>query len=404
AYWAAGLVWLLPFTFMYREGEQEKEAREKRKLQREKLKEETEAVGRAIKEMEARLANSRRWRDRMAPLCNLAEDLLAALRPGDVASALVGNLPQLIPSADRFYCYRLDGVDTTGRVQMAAALPPEEGASGVYVLDELDRTCIQEGRAVISEDVRRTSVKVHPERLTGSVVIAPLTMRMKSGTTIGGVRQTVGALRVEAMQPAAFDRSDFDILSVMGDAAAGAFLNTDLYIAREQLAVRDALTGLLLRHVFFERAAQDMSRSRRSGASFSVVMLDIDDFKRLNDTWGHTAGDLVLKKLAAILLEALQPGEIVCRYGGEELTALLHNDVLRAERRVRRLIARFAEEKFLFPDEKGEMREVHATVSAGIAAFPLHGDDLVGLIQQADRALYRAKRLGKNQPVTARKR
>jgi len=86
------------------------------------------------------------------------------------------------------------------------------------------------------------------------------------------------------------------------------------------------------------------------------------------------------------------------------LTALLHNDVLRAERRVRRLIARFAEEKFLFPDEKGEMREVHATVSAGIAAFPLHGDDLVGLIQQADRALYRAKRLGKNQPVTARKR
>jgi len=402
AYWAAGLVWVLPFTFVYRQRDLAREASNKHVFERERLDEERNEIERQVQDMELRLKNSRHWRDRIAPLCNFAEDLLTTLKPQEVTSSLLHNVPELIPATERFFCYRTEGTNLE-ESQLLAAIP-EDLTGTAYVLDELDRMCYQDGRPMLIEDMMHSPAQSVKGRAPGSALIAPLIVRMRSEANAAGIRHTLGALRVESSKPSAFDRSDLDILNIISDTTARALLNTDLYMETETLAIRDALTGLLLRQVFFERATQDLSRSRRSGSSVSFVMFDIDDFKKLNDKWGHTAGDLVLKKLAEMLQESLQPGEIACRYGGEEMCTLLHNDVLRAERRATRFRTNFGEEKFLFPNAEGKLEETHVTLSGGIAAFPLHAEEIGGLIQQADRALYRAKRMGKDRVLTARSR
>jgi diguanylate cyclase (GGDEF)-like protein len=402
AYWAAGLVWVLPFTFVYRQRYLAKEASNKHIFERERFEEEKNEIERQAEDMELRLKNSRHWRDRIAPLCNFAEDLLTTLKPQEVTSTLLHNVPELIPSTERFYCYRTEGANLE-ESQLLAAIP-EDLIGSAYALDEFDRMCYQDGRPMLTEDTTHSTVQPAKGPAARSVLIAPLIVRMRSEANAAGIRHTLGALRVESSKPGAFDRSDLDILNIISDTTARALLNTDLYMETETLAVRDALTGLLLRQVFFERATQDLSRTRRSGSSVSFVMFDIDDFKKLNDKWGHTAGDLVLKRLAEMLQASLQPGEIACRYGGEEMCTLLHNDVLRAERRATRFRTNFGQEKFLFPNTDGKLEEVHVTLSGGIAAFPLHAEEIVGLIQQADRALYRAKRMGKDRVLTARSR
>lgn len=402
AYWIAGLAWFLPFTYIYKQRDVVRTKRVEHIFARERYDEEANEIEYRAREMEDRLVNTRQWRDRIAPLCNLAEDLLTALHQDEVVVSLTNNLPELIPHMENFYCYRTEGVHE-GEAALLLSLP-EGDTKKVYRLDELDRTCYQEGRPILIEDMEHAGSRAGKPQMTGSVVIAPLLVRTQADMSSSGVRHTIGAMRVENRKARLLDRSDLDVLNIISDVTARSLLNTDLYRETEHLAVRDALTGLLLRHIFFERATQALSRAKRSGASVSLVMFDIDDFKRLNDTWGHAAGDLVLKKLAEILQEGLNPGELVCRYGGEEMAILVQNDVLRATRRVKRLLANFAEHAFAFPGESGNIEEVHVTLSGGIAAYPLHAEELTGLIQQADRALYRAKKLGKKQVVTARRR
>ena len=241
------------------------------------------------------------------------------------------------------------------------------------------------------------------DRRIGSMVASALTLRMARDVGVA-VRQALGLLRVEALEAGAYGATDLEILKVIADLSASVLHNAELYERAEQLAVHDALTGLYLRQVFYERATQDLSRARREGSQVCLAIFDIDDFKSFNDTWGHAAGDLVLRRIAGIIDAEAAPGEIACRYGGEELALLIHQEVSRAARRVESIVKRVEAERYTLPDEDGVLHEAGATVSAGLAAFPLHADELVSFIQQADRALYRAKRLGKKQLVVARSR
>ncbi|NEX16762.1 MAG: diguanylate cyclase [Halochromatium sp.] len=162
-------------------------------------------------------------------------------------------------------------------------------------------------------------------------------------------------------------------------------------------AVRDPLTGLYNRRYLDETLAREFARTEREDSPLAVAMIDVDFFKRINDTWGHSAGDEILKRLAQCLQLGVREGDIVCRYGGEEFLLLLPRIALEiAFQRAERLRRDFADSAL----EWGEA-QIQATLSIGLASFPDHAQTPQALIEQADAALYRAKRSGRNRTEVA---
>lgn len=204
-----------------------------------------------------------------------------------------------------------------------------------------------------------------------------------------------------------FYRSDRDTfaedeiaqLSTFASLAAGAIENARLHARAIAQAVTDALTGLGNRRQFDARFTGEVERARRYGKIFSLLLLDIDHFKRVNDLHGHDAGDVVLKALAGILLEQVREVDFVARYGGEEFAVILPETdgpgaKLVAER-IRRAIASAP-----FPLPAGS--EIGVTASIGLAAYPECGDTVEDLLRHADQALYVAKEGGRNRVVLYR--
>lgn len=165
---------------------------------------------------------------------------------------------------------------------------------------------------------------------------------------------------------------------------------------REQ-TIRDPLTGLFNRRYLDETMEHEIARARRDGYPLSVIMLDIDHFKRLNDTYGHPAGDEVLKTLGELLLKCARSGDIACRYGGEEFILILPRMPLdTAVLRANDWREQYAELSVHFGDFV-----LTSTLSAGVATFPAHGANRDSLIEAADRALYAAKHHGRNRVESA---
>jgi len=160
---------------------------------------------------------------------------------------------------------------------------------------------------------------------------------------------------------------------------------------REQ-ANRDPLTGLYNRRYLDATLEREMARSKREGLPLSLMLIDIDHFKQVNDTYGHQAGDEVLKRLAGILCENARSEDIACRYGGEEFLLLQPKMPLAmARERAEQWRAAFAAMTVPF----GDLR-IQTTLSIGVAAYPGHGKSADELIECADRALYLAKSAGRN--------
>jgi diguanylate cyclase (GGDEF)-like protein/PAS domain S-box-containing protein len=160
-------------------------------------------------------------------------------------------------------------------------------------------------------------------------------------------------------------------------------------------ATRDALTGLFNRRYIQETLPRELARAGRERSPVSLVMLDLDHFKRLNDAYGHPAGDLLLQRLSQILTENTRRGDIVARYGGEEfLVALMDSTPDAARKRAEQGRTEFA--ACAVPYE-GHL--LQTTVSAGLASFPGDGASLDELVRKADAALYQAKAAGRNRVV-----
>ena len=162
----------------------------------------------------------------------------------------------------------------------------------------------------------------------------------------------------------------------------------------ERLSITDALTGLTNRRHLMTLLETEVKRSKRSAQPFSVLMLDVDHFKRHNDEYGHLAGDDVLVRLSAILRESLRTYDCAARYGGEEFLVMLSGTGKeRAMEVAQRLRARMRSERF---------SGATVTLSIGVADFPRHGEDAEAVIGAADDALYEAKRAGRDRVVYAR--
>jgi diguanylate cyclase (GGDEF)-like protein len=159
----------------------------------------------------------------------------------------------------------------------------------------------------------------------------------------------------------------------------------------ERLSTSDALTGLDNRRALTQRLGEELVRCYRHKGSFAVLMVDVDEFKKYNDAFGHPAGDEVLKRVAAILLHSTRSIDCTARYGGEEFAVLLTDTAGEvAEEVAERIRSRVAAQEF--PGRK-------ITVSIGIADFPEHGQSAEEVISSADEALYAAKRAGRNKVI-----
>jgi diguanylate cyclase (GGDEF)-like protein/PAS domain S-box-containing protein len=161
---------------------------------------------------------------------------------------------------------------------------------------------------------------------------------------------------------------------------------------REQ-AIRDSLTGLFNRRYLQETLKRELSRARRDQVPVSIVMMDIDYFKQVNDSYGHAAGDSMLQDLGEMLRALTREGDVACRYGGEEFIAVMPGAPLSVGVERAELIRR----EFEFLKVKVADFKLHPTLSLGVAAFPEHASTVDELLAAADRALYLSKQNGRNQ-------
>jgi len=188
------------------------------------------------------------------------------------------------------------------------------------------------------------------------------------------------------------------LASSVADSVSLALANLRLREGLQILSIRDPLTGLYNRRMMDEALVREISRAKRGKHRLAVAMMDLDHFKIFNDTYGHDAGDAVLKEVARLLLAFREGSDIACRFGGEEFVLLLPE------------LGKDAATKLLedFRQDVGKLKPHHnghtlppISVSIGLAIYPEHGHDSTELMKQADNALYRAKEQGRNQIVVA---
>ncbi|MBI5237380.1 MAG: GGDEF domain-containing protein, partial [Deltaproteobacteria bacterium] len=196
-----------------------------------------------------------------------------------------------------------------------------------------------------------------------------------------------------------FSRKELDFCRIVANASFHAIKNAKLFerVTKEkeylkELAVKDQLTTLYNHNFFYSRLEEEFDRSVRYETHMSIIMMDIDNFKQINDTYGHRVGDIVLREVGALIKKGVRKTDIVARYGGEEFSVILPQTAIKgaAEEadRLRQLIESHA---------YAGLAKENITVSLGVASYP-HKDIMNSgdLVTAADDALYKAKHEGKN--------
>jgi diguanylate cyclase (GGDEF)-like protein len=226
------------------------------------------------------------------------------------------------------------------------------------------------------------------ERKTGSYI----------GVALKVHNTTIGIIGIDSAEKYSLSVDDMDFMAILSYQIAAGIEKSRLFDRIQQLSQRDGLTGLFNHRVFEERLSQELSRRDRTQKPLSLIILDIDHFKQFNDSFGHQAGDKVLKQLAQIVMKQCRCAsiDICCRYGGEEFALImpeleLHNAVKAAER-LRKVV-----ESTTF-DVNHEHLAGKVTISLGVAG--ISGSEDISpevLVKKADDALYLSKRNGRNQ-------
>src|SRR5207237_5641661 len=236
------------------------------------------------------------------------------------------------------------------------------------------------GKTLIEDDVRSSSEYVGFYQETRSRMCIPL-------VSFG---QTLGVLMLESEHSGSFHEGDVESLEAVADICATASQNAHYVERVKQLAYLDGLTGIFNRRFFELRISEEIERARRYGTGLAVIMVDIDNFKKLNDEFGHLLGDEVLRQVSSLFHQQVRKMDVVCRYGGEEFAILLSQtnaeQALGVAEKLRRLV-----ETWQFP---GVPRPV--SISAGAATYPEDGTTRDELVKAADAGLYAAKQAGRN--------
>jgi diguanylate cyclase (GGDEF)-like protein len=213
--------------------------------------------------------------------------------------------------------------------------------------------------------------------------------------------EAVGSFTVAAKRQRAFGKDKREMLTVIASHVAVKLTNAQLYGRMEEMATTDGLTGLVNHRTFQERFVEMLARAERSSGRQALLLTDIDHFKKVNDTYGHPTGDVVLRGVAQVVRECVRKIDLAARYGGEEFAIVLEGtDLAGARQLAERIRTEVQKQVFPAPQEKeGGKEPFSCTLSLGIAVYPDDGRDGKTLIAHADQALYHAKHNGRNRAV-----
>ncbi len=323
-------------------------------------------------------------------LKELMNKLSAQLNSEEVSKAAVDSAFTVIGKADSCYLYLVDTKKQELALTAARQRRPDtkiKDKNGdifdIWTFKQRQPLIIKDLRKDYRFDTARAPDAAGGGKGTNSLIAAPLVIEGK----------TVGLIRLNNSRSNSYLQDDLRLLDIISNITSVSLHNAFLYNRTSQLAITDSLTGVYVHKFFKERLNEEITGSLRANMSVCVLLLDIDFFKAYNDTYGHTAGDIVLKKTANILTQNVQDaGDVVARYGGEEFSIILVNkskqDALLAAEGIRKAVEL---ETFLLRRE-----QTRVTISIGCAACPEDSKISEDLIKLADDALYKAKKSGRN--------
>ena len=340
---------------------------------------EVESIAQAVINNHALLSMLKQQTEELDALKKLSINLTSSLDLPDVLDALVSEAMQLIPNARavHIFLYKNDilsfgaALDDKGKKNETWSNPRKNG---------LTYTVAQTGEMIIVEDMQNHSIfATAPKDWIGSNIGIPL----KVGETV------VGVMNMARSSIGGFSKTELRLLGLLSDQAAVAISNASLHQMISRQAYSDTLTGLPNRRALDERLGEEVQSARRNNYSFAVVMMDLDGFKNINDTYGHSTGDEVLRMVFNQMARGVRNTDFLARYGGDELTLILtQSDMSSAKIVTEKIIEGMSRLKFALPDKK----KLKLGISGGMALYPLHARNGPDLLRAADAALYQAKK------------
>ncbi|MDJ0819056.1 MAG: diguanylate cyclase [Desulfobacterales bacterium] len=267
----------------------------------------------------------------------------------------------------------LDDVDYQDKVNnneiQCRSFRPGEGIAGRVYLD---------ARPMVVNNIREDSLFIESEKsFVRSIACIPMVV----------YNDVIGVINVTNKENGrSFTDQDVKMLKAVADQAAVAVNKAQLW----DMAVTDSLTGIYVRRYFMVKLQEEIRRAERYGKIFSVILADLDRFKRINDTYGHDAGDRVLESISEFLQKNIRDVDAIARYGGEEFVLLIPD----ADKEAAFSLAERLREELTKVDH-GDLPRT--TLSLGIASYPTDGTEVEELIKKADAAMYAAKLAGRNQ-------
>ncbi|MEI6831766.1 MAG: diguanylate cyclase [Candidatus Omnitrophota bacterium] len=327
---------------------------------------------------------------RYGSLKKIIEDLNRDLKLDSTVDTLTSGVYSLISKRNGTALLFL--VDNqTQKLQLARSLKEDDD---LVILskegDIFDHWVLRHSSALIITNLKQDfrfdtdSLRNQDLRSTSSIISSPLISH----------HSLLGVLRLENKLADFFTQDDLRFLALVSDLGAIALENSLLFQKTQDLAIHDDLTGLYTRYYFLGRLKEEAKRCIRLDQHLSVLMVDIDLFKQYNDKFGHTAGDIVLRKISHLMQESLlEYNCLISRFGGEEFLVMLSG----LDKKKSFLVAESLRQKI--EKEKIILRrqETKVTVSIGIANMPFDTKDEDELVQKADKAMYDAKLKGRNQ-------
>lgn len=282
-------------------------------------------------------------------------------------------------------CY---GPNNLLKVQVSTIFDKKELAVvSDYINADVLEPAVKDGNSMIDNDVNPDCYPFTRGRNIRSLICVPLISK-------GNV---LGIVLIEHSMPNAFNSDNVRLLEIISQQVGIAIENARLYQQMHDLAIRDGLTGAYNRLYFQDHLETEFRKAQEENYSLSLLIFDIDHFKKFNDTYGHLFGDLVIKNIAAYIMKKLRKEDIFARYGGEEFVILMPHttleQVLDKAEELRKGIG-----SLVITD-----KEISAsvTISVGVSTYPDTADSQVTLLKSADNALYEAKRQGRNRVCVA---
>lgn len=327
--------------------------------------------------------------DELNALKRLSLNLTSSLDLQTVLDAVVAEAVHLVKNARAVHIF----LYMNGKVEFGAVLNQDGVRNRPIAMpreDGLTLNVARSGERIIVEDMdHHPFYKDAPPAWRGSIIGIPLKINDRVVGVMNLSRSTIGG----------FSFSELRLLGLLSDQAAVAISNARLHLMVSKQAYSDTVTGLPNRRALDDRLEHEVINARRNGNTFAVVMMDLDGFKAVNDTYGHSVGDQVLRATFNYLATGLRTTDFLARYGGDELTLVLsQTDPSSARIVVEKIIEKI--NKFSFNVSEG--KKIQLGLSAGVALFPLHAANASDLLRAADEALYRAKKHQRGSFVVAR--